>query len=704
MATLSVTYLDDIGRVRIELIDGLPGVRYQVQRSTADDPVWVNVRGGGFLSTTQTTILDDYEYTPNIANFYRLIAPAFYDSFDRAFPSAGTLSLTGVDDSYASTPDNAALDITGDIDIRVDATTTWSGEQRGLVAKWVLGTDQRSYLLTIESNGRLRLFRSTSGTAATQTAIQSTVAVPITSGRLAVRVTLDVNNGAGGHTVTFYTSAAANVNGPWVQLGSPVIVAGTITNFSGTAPLEVGSWDLGTNGEFDGQIHYAQVRNGIAGAIVANPAFASQPAGTTNFVDSAGRTWTVHAEADIITIAPVPGSSWGTANTGQTWSLGGSSAGFYAYANNGVGVYGSVSPSGETEQFTSPVPGLEDGEITWSAIYPDPANLLDVNVDWTVGLRAADSSNAYESHLEFLTEDDDYGVAIRIYRLQANARTLIGDGGVVGSWVTGIPWHVRFRVQGSTLSARAWQEGSAEPMNWQVVSVDTNLVAGNRVYARGFKASGLAYEQWFGPMEAHTIPASIADTVTITPLQDDVWLKSLAYPMLNRVLDCVDWEELERSSRTSFFDIKGRHEILGIADVGSTASFTLTFISRSRAENLAIVALLTYGGLMLLQPPGDDESEGCPIAYSGIPDGYVMSGDYVQSRTVYGKPQWLWTVSFTQVAPADGDAIVPTTITWTQLWQIIGPEGTWEDVWALWSTWQEIWLTLGNPITFGDLT
>ena len=41
MASLSVTYLDDLARVRIQLIDGLPGVRYRVQRSTADDPTWV---------------------------------------------------------------------------------------------------------------------------------------------------------------------------------------------------------------------------------------------------------------------------------------------------------------------------------------------------------------------------------------------------------------------------------------------------------------------------------------------------------------------------------------------------------------------------------------------------------------------------------------------------------------------------------------
>jgi hypothetical protein len=703
MASLTATYLDDLGRVRLQLIDAEPGVRYRVQRSTADAPTWVYVRGGEYLSTTHTTIIDDYEYTPNVLNSYRLIEPVFYDDFDRAYPSAGTLSLTGATNSYASTPDNAALDITGDIDIRADATITWGGTQQALVSKYVVTAgDQRSYRFTVESNGRLRLTRSTDGISTTS--ITSTVAVPISSGRLAVRVTLDVNNGAAGHTATFYT-ATHGLAGPWVQLGSPVITAGVITNFSGPAAVEVGSSNSGGLTQLVGQVHAAQIRNGIAGAIVANPDFAAQSAGTTNFVDSAGRTWTVQPGASIITIAPVPGSSWGTANTGENWNLGSSLAGFSLYVNNGVGVIASSSPTGQVaELVTDQIPGAEDAEVTWSAIYPGAAALFDVQTEWSIGLRALDAGNAYMSTLIFLTDASDYDVQLRIDKLVGNVLTSLNVPVVVGEWVPGIAWHVRFRVQGSTLSARAWQEGRNEPSDWQVIVIDTSLATGTGVYARGFKGSGTAYEQWFGPIEVQSIPISIADTVTITPLQDGVFLKSIVFPMLNRQLECVDWDELTRDTRTAFFDIKGRHEILGIADVGSSATFTLTFITYSKAENRAVVALLTYGGVMLLQPPGDDEDEDCPTAYSGTPEGYVMGdGTYSQGRTVYGKPLWVWSVTFTRVAAADTTSVLPTTLTWTQLWEIIGPEGTWEDVWALWSTWQEIWLTAGNPLNFGGV-
>jgi hypothetical protein len=55
------------------------------------------------------------------------------------------------------------------------------------------------------------------------------------------------------------------------------------------------------------------------------------------------------------------------------------------------------------------------------------------------------------------------------------------------------------------------------------------------------------------------------------------------------------------------------------------------------------------------------------------------------------------------VAQSDAAGILPTTITWVQLWDLIGPEGTWETVWETWQTWQELWSTTGNPLTFGGI-
>lgn len=700
MATLTATYLDDLSRVRLELIGPTTGVSYRIERSTDGGATWEPVRGAQNMSTLTVAIVDDFEFTPNVENLYRLIAPVFADSFSRTYPVGATLQLDGSVSSYASTPDNAALDITGDIDIRVDfAAAQWPpAADQTLIAKYNGGTNNRSYRVDIRTTGRITFYWSTNGT----NFFSLTSSIPVAAvqnQRIAVRVAFDADNGASGRTATFYT--AYWIGGTWAQLGDPVTSATATSIFSSNAVLEVGSRDSGTVGRFNGKVFGAQVLNSVS-ATVANPRFYQQAPGTTSFADSATRTWTVQANADIVEYAPMIGIDWGTADSGQNWNLGTSSVGFGNFVVTGTGVLQDEDVAGTSSwQYTDSIPGTEDAEALWSALYSDTAADLDASVEWGLGLRGTGDDDYYESNLIMRPSGDGYAVELRLGKFVGGVFTQISTTNEIGTWARDIPWRVRFRVNGSTLLARAWEHGTNEPMDWQLSSTDTDIVTGDQIVVRGAKTSGVRYRQYFGPISVNTVPANIDITVAVTPVQEDVWLKSITYPMFNRPLDCVDWEELERTSRTSFFDIKGRHERLGVADVGSTATFPLTFISRSKAENLAIVALLTYGGLMLLQPQGDNEDEACPTLYSGIPEGYVMVGDSTQSRTVYGQPIWLWTVQFTEVAPTDATAVLPTTITWAQLWDIIGPDGTWETVWDTWPTWQQMWLAQGNPLAFG---
>lgn len=695
MVSLNATFLDDLGRVRLELVDPEPNVRYRIQRSTEDEPAWVPVRGAQNMSTVSATIVDDYEYTPNIENRYRLVAPGFYESFNRVFPTEGALSIDGASGSYANTPEDNSLD-TANLDIRAEVTRDWdnvTGEQN-IVSKYRDSTDDRSWRFSVVSGGVLEIRWSedgTSGALVTLTGLQQ-----VTTGtetRIAVRVTVDTTTGI----VNFYT--ADSINGTWTLLESDTV--STPTNiFAGAADLEVGARDSGTQTVWNGLIHAVQVFDDIDGIPVADPDFTQEDPGTTSFIDSTGKTWTLHGNAEIIEIGPVSGSTWGTADTGQDWNLGTSSPGFGIWVDNGIGVIRSGdSPSGNiAEMVTDNIPGAEDAEIRYAVTTPDTS--IDARAEFNLGLRATLFSDRYESRIFF---DPNGDVLIRIDKFVGGVFGSLGTQIMVGTWSPGVFWNVRFRVVGSNLLMRAWPESHDEPVNWQVARNDADVTTGNAVYVRTRKDSGTAVTQWFGHMELHTIPQTVADIATVTPTQEEVFLKSIQYPLFNKLLECVDWQELTRESRVGFHNVKGRHKILGIADVGSSATFELTFITRSKAENRAVVALLTYGGLLLIQPPGDDESEECPVAYSGIPGGYVMPGESVQARTVYGKPIWQWTVEFTRVAAADAADIVPTTITWTQLWDLIGDEGTWQDVWDTWPTWQALWLTNGNPETFGDL-
>lgn len=686
MATLTAEYLDDIGRVRLTAGSLLANVGYTLQRSTTFEPTWVDVRGGGFVSATGTTIVDDYEYTPNTENFYRLIAPTVSDAFEREIGPGG-LVLTGDSGAHASTPDAASLDITGNIDIRAvivfDSYAT--GGNQTITAKYVTTGNQRSYWLRVGPSGNLQLIFSTNGTgSSTVTSTITLYSAGAADGDLtAVRVTREATNGF----VTFYVGSDPVMNpDTWIPVGN--VIDGLNGNlFVSTAPLEVGSVNNGTGDRATGTVVSVQVRNGIDGTLAAFPNFSSQATGTANFVDPQGNTWTVNGTAAIAG----NDQAWGSTDTGQLWNL---------HVDSAVdGVWEVKSGFGRAV-----VP-----ESSFN-VYGRYLNVNLADIDARYDIEMPDLSAAANDQAEFRlllrgTNDlsDGYQAVLSIDASTSGAALTLSGAGTVDpvplpNWQPGQIWRIAARTVGDVITAKAWNTENHEPGTWQLSTTSTNWTSGTIGIVLG-PLTNESVDTRFDNLIVFDEPVSAAASASITPVQLDVWLKSVTYPLFNQALDCVNWDALSRTSRAGFFDIKGRHEILAITDVGSSASFTLSLLTRSRAENRALVALLTYGGVLYLQPPGDVD-EACSIDFSGIPGGYVVPSGSVQNHSLPGRALWGWEVEFTRVAPSDADGINPTTITWEQLWAIIGPEGTWEDVWATWPTWQALWQTTGNPSDF----
>ncbi|MCX4686758.1 hypothetical protein OG401_20995 [Kitasatospora purpeofusca] len=198
--------------------------------------------------------------------------------------------------SSASTPDAAALDITGDLDVRIDATVVAGGDWADLVAKWRATVPlDLSWMLLLGPDRVLWLRWSETGSTVLQRASTLPVSLPPT-GRIALRATLDVNDG-GAHTVKFWTAASGA--GPWVLLGDPVTAAGTTSIHAGAAPLTLGDNPLQSFAGLVGRVHTAEVRSGIGGTVVASPDFSTVAPGSTVFTDTAGRTWTLAGDAVV---------------------------------------------------------------------------------------------------------------------------------------------------------------------------------------------------------------------------------------------------------------------------------------------------------------------------------------------------------------------------------------------------------------------
>lgn len=206
-----------------------------------------------------------------------------------------------------TTPDSAGLSIVGDIDLRArfraigDAEAGGTEDHSQVIGKIKSansgdsGYDETDYGLSVGladpfTPGEVTLTWFDSSNV--QHSVPSTGAALDPYAWNELKATLDVDNGAGGHTVTFYTKAS----GSWVQIGSPVITAGTTDIRNGTGPL--------TAACFSTMVEYAEVRSGIDGTLAANfqATDATSPSGSgdTWTATTTGETWTVKLGAAVM--------------------------------------------------------------------------------------------------------------------------------------------------------------------------------------------------------------------------------------------------------------------------------------------------------------------------------------------------------------------------------------------------------------------
>ncbi|MCT2591155.1 hypothetical protein LHJ74_14770 [Streptomyces sp. N2-109] len=208
--------------------------------------------------------------------------------------------------SRASVASGSALDLTTDLDVRIELSldknptqsSTYAARVNEIAARYNTTGDQRSWRLLMNTLGQPQLGWSPDGvTVAPQLAADTLV--PYASGaRFTVRVTLDVDNGSGGHTARFFT--APTLAGPWTQLGDPVTGTGTTSIYNpADAALEIGDVTSLGFGTGAGRYYGMELRDGIGGTLLADPDFTAQTPGITSFTDDAGNLWELQGAALI---------------------------------------------------------------------------------------------------------------------------------------------------------------------------------------------------------------------------------------------------------------------------------------------------------------------------------------------------------------------------------------------------------------------
>ncbi|MDF2705549.1 MAG: hypothetical protein K0R62_1201 [Nonomuraea muscovyensis] len=188
-----------------------------------------------------------------------------------------------------TTPGSTSFAV-GDLDLRLDvALNVWAS--RDLAGRYLPTGDNRAWAVTVLSTGQLAFYWTPIGILESRIAVLSTVPVPAHNGqRLAIRVTLDVDNGASGYTVRFYTGRAVD-DTDWELLGDPVVGASTTSVFDGIADIELGRVVYLDGAALAGRLYAFRLLNGIGGTVVASMDASDAEPGDSSFT-SGGLVWT----------------------------------------------------------------------------------------------------------------------------------------------------------------------------------------------------------------------------------------------------------------------------------------------------------------------------------------------------------------------------------------------------------------------------
>lgn len=219
--------------------------------------------------------------------------PTTNDPVRLTFAGEQYLYLPAVASNFASTPDTAAVSITGDIDIVFRmASDSYTPTESTVLNKWTDTGNQRSWLIQLNNTGRIYFASTADGSTIRYN--QATSVIPVSDGQpLWLRFTRVASTGVANW---YWAADQATVPTSWTQLGSTL--AGTSGNiFDGTASLIVGGFNSGASAMAPTKVYYFELRNGIDGTAVSvfNPKLAVEPFGS--FVASTGETWTLNRTA-----------------------------------------------------------------------------------------------------------------------------------------------------------------------------------------------------------------------------------------------------------------------------------------------------------------------------------------------------------------------------------------------------------------------
>lgn len=164
--------------------------------------------------------------------------------------------------------------------------------------------------------------------------------------------------------------------------------------------------------------------------------------------------------------------SWGTADSGQAWTISGTASQFDV--SGGVGTW-----EAPTDNLTAHarITGADESDVEGYFTAAVPVAATGAALLFGAIARRVDSNDYYLCSLEFQVGGT---LAVKLWR---NDNGSFGELAALNpipgrTYTAGQRWRARWRVAGTTLKIKAWPEGDAEPPSWLLQTSDDTLTSG----------------------------------------------------------------------------------------------------------------------------------------------------------------------------------------------------------------------------------
>lgn len=197
----------------------------------------------------------------------------------------------------------------------------------------------------------------------------------------------------------------------------------------------------------------------------------------------------------------------------------------------------------------------------------------------------------------------------------------------------------------------------------------TDAVA-NRYEALIYDAAGTLLATW---------------TVTITPTLNGVWLKNVARPYLNRLVEVFNYEDVTTPTRSGVFDIVARRLPVAVTELRGSRRVNIVLLARTTAAVRELEDILSFGDPVFLHTPATSLVPG-PM--------HAVIGDVTESLGGRHQEQRRYlTLPLTEVGAPD-PVIVGATITWAG---VTAAYATWSALIAARPTWLALLESISAP-------